>query len=145
VLLLDVNVVVAAHRADHPHHGLVRPWFDQIVSHRHDFGVPLSVWGFFLRLVTHRRIWSVPTPRVEAFEFIESTRAQHAYVASEPGPRHLRLLRELCEEGDAGGDLLPDAVLAAVAAEHGATIATLDHDFARFSSVPHLRPGSPAS
>jgi predicted nucleic acid-binding protein len=41
---------------------------------------------------------------------------------------------------DASGDLVPDAVLGAVAVEHGAGVATLDRDFARFSSVSHRRP-----
>ncbi|MGH4007614.1 MAG: type II toxin-antitoxin system VapC family toxin [Pseudonocardiaceae bacterium] len=37
-------------------------------------------------------------------------------------------------------DLVPDAMIAAVATEHGCTIATLDRDFARFPSVPHQPP-----
>jgi toxin-antitoxin system PIN domain toxin len=142
VLLLDVNVVVAAYRADHPRHDPVRSWFDGVVVQGLDFGVPVTVWWSFLRLVTHRRIWSVPTPRNEAFEFIEATRAQRSHVAIEPGPRHLTLLRELGDEANATDDLIPDAVLAALAAEHGATVATLDRDFARFSSVPQVRPGA---
>jgi uncharacterized protein len=32
VFLLDVNVVLAAHRDDHPHHFLVRRWFDALLS-----------------------------------------------------------------------------------------------------------------
>src|SRR5450755_1011503 len=46
---------------------------------------------------------------------------------------------------DATGDLLPDAVIAAVAAEHSAEIVTLDRDFARFPSVPHRRPAGSRS
>jgi len=37
---------------------------------------------------------------------------------------------------------LADAVLGAIAVEHGATVATLDRDFARFLSVDHVRPGA---
>jgi predicted nucleic acid-binding protein len=50
------------------------------------------------------------------------------------------LLREQCGEADASGDLIPDAVLAAMAAEQHCDIVTLDRDFARFSSVRHVRP-----
>jgi predicted nucleic acid-binding protein len=28
--LLDVNIVLAAHRDDHPHYPSVRPWFDDL-------------------------------------------------------------------------------------------------------------------
>jgi toxin-antitoxin system PIN domain toxin len=141
VLLLDVNVVLAAHRADHSEHATVRPWFDQLLAGDEAFGVPALVWASFLRLTTNRRIFSVPTPLGEAFAFVEATCAQPRHLLVGPGPRHLALLRRLCEEAGATGDLVPDAVLAAVAVENGCIVATLDRDFARFSSVSHLRPG----
>ena len=135
--LLDVNVVVAAHRDDHPHHPVVRRWLDDVVAEDEPFTVPVVVWSSFLRLVTNRRVFKLPTPLAEAFSFIELTRAQPAYLFTSPGPRHLSLLRGQCEEADAQGDLVPDAVLAALAVEHACTVATLDRDFARFTSVPH--------
>jgi toxin-antitoxin system PIN domain toxin len=140
VLLLDVNVVLAAHRADHPHHPPVRSWFDAMLSGEERFTVPAFVWGSFLRLATNRRIFEVPTPRPEAFAFVEATCAQPLHLPVGPGPRHLTLLRELCDEADALGDLIADAAIAAVAAEHGCEIVTLDRDFARFDSVRHRRP-----
>lgn len=139
--MLDVNVVLAVHRADHPHHGVVRPWFDDLVAGDYDFGVPDLVWTSFLRLVTNRRIFGVPTPLVDAFAFIDAVAGQPRHLPIAPGPRHLALVRRLCEEADATGDLVPDAVLGAVAVEQGATVATLDRDFSRFASVRHLRPG----
>ena len=51
-------------------------------------------------------------------------------------------LRRLCEEPEAAGDLVPDAVIGAVAVEHGCEVVTLDRDFARFGSVRHRRPGA---
>ena len=104
------------------------------------FTVPDTVWATFLRLVTNRRIFQVPTPRAEAFAFIDAVRAQAGHLTVAPGPRHLVLLRHLCDEADASGDLIPDAVLAALAAEHSCDIETLDRDFARFGSVRHARP-----
>lgn len=141
-VLLDVNVLLAAHRADHDHHALVRPWFDRTVADVTGFGVPSTVWASFLRLSTHRRIFPVPTPRAEAFGFLEATRAQPRHQRLEPGPRHVDLLCQLCEDADATGDLLPDAVLGALAVEHGCVVATLDRDFARFTSVRHVRPSN---
>lgn len=82
----------------------------------------------------------MPTPRHDAFAFIDALRAQTLHLPIRPGPRYLALLAELCEEADANGDLIPDAVIAAAAAEHACTIITLDRDFARFRSVPHRNP-----
>jgi toxin-antitoxin system PIN domain toxin len=141
VLLLDVNVVLAAHRDDHPHHRQVRPWLDALLGSGDDFGVPTAVWASFLRLATNRRIFVEPTPLEAAFGFVEAMVAQPGHLAIEPGVRHLALVRRLCDEGEAVGDLLPDAVLGAIALEHGATVATLDRDFARFPSVAVRRPG----
>lgn len=141
MLLLDVNVVLAAQRADHPQYEQVRPWFDGVLAGDEAFAVPLLVWASYLRLTTNRRIFPVPTPLHDAFAFLEATTAQPHHLVVGPGPRHLALLRRVCEEADATGDLLPDAVLASVALEHGCTVATLDRDFARFPSVQHVRPG----
>jgi uncharacterized protein len=140
VLLLDVNVVLAAQRADHPDHSSVREWFDAMLVGQERFAVPASVWASFLRLTTNRRIFEVPTPRPDAFAFIDATVAQPLYLQIGPGPRHLDLLRVLCDEADAIGDLIADAAIAAMAAEHGGKVVTLDTDFARFESVPHRRP-----
>lgn len=107
------------------------------------FGVPSTVWASFLRLATNRRIFSVPTPLPGAFTFVEATCAQSLYLRLEPGARHLHLLRVICEQAEAKGDLVPDAVLGALALEHGCTVATLDRGFARFSSVRHVRPERP--
>jgi len=139
LLLLDVNVVLAAHRGDHPLHANVRPWFDRLLSGEEPFTVPATGWASFLRLATNRRIFEVPTPRADAFAFVESTAAQPHHLLVGPGPRHLALLRKLCDEADATGDLVPDAVIAAIAAEHGCEIVTLDRNFARFTSVRHQR------
>ncbi|MDQ3028580.1 MAG: type II toxin-antitoxin system VapC family toxin [Actinomycetota bacterium] len=141
MLLLDVNVVLAAHRDDHPHHAAVRPWFDEVLAGEDPFAVPVVVWASFLRLATNRRIFEVPTPLADAFNFVEATCRQPHHLVIGPGARHLPVLRRLCEEADALGDLVPDAVIAAVALEHGCQVATLDRDFARFSSIRHLRPG----
>jgi toxin-antitoxin system PIN domain toxin len=140
VLVIDVNIVLAAHRGDHPDHRWVRRWFDEVVTGDDQFGVPDLVWGSFLRLTTNRRVFDVPTPLGAAFDFIEATRAQRQHQPVGPGPRHLEILRRLCEEADASGDLIPDAILGAVATENGATVASLDRDFARFPSIRHIRP-----
>lgn len=141
MLLLDVNVVLAAHRGDHPQHTVLRRWFDELIDGTEPFCVPLVVWASFLRLATNRRTFAVPTPLGEAFGFLDAVCAQPHHLLLGPGPRHLVLLRRLCEEAAAAGDLVPDAVIAAVALEHGCEVATLDHDFARFSSIDHVVPG----
>jgi len=141
VILLDVNIVLAAHRGDHPHHELVWPWLDRLVDGVEDFTVPDTVWASFVRLATNRRIFAIPSGVDDAFAFLRAVRDQPNHIAVSPGERHLAIFEELCREGDATGDLTADAYIAALALEHGCEVATLDRDFARFSRVRTRRPG----
>lgn len=142
MIVLDVSVVLAAHRQDHPHHATVRPWFDVLIRGDDRFSVPDMVWASFVRIATNRRIFPVPTPLQEAFDFLRSVRGQPHHLTTVPGPRHLDVFERLCNEGDATGDLAADAYLGALAVDQGAEIISLDRDFAR---LPGLRWRLPAS
>jgi len=140
VLLLDVNVVVAAYRADLPQHDGVARWLDELIAHGEPFSVPMTVCASFIRLVTNRRIFDPPSTLGEAFAFVDTICAHPHHRLLGPGRRHLALLRRVCVEADASGDLVSHAVLAAIALEHGCTVASLDRDFARFTSIDHVMP-----
>lgn len=138
--LLDVNVVLGAHRDDHPQFEPARRWLDGLLLSRESFSVPDLVAGSFVRLATNRRIFLVPTPADEAFAYLRTLRDQPAHLVLAPGPDHLDLFERLCRNSDATGDLAPDAQLAAIAVEHGAEIVSFDRDFARFADVRWSRP-----
>lgn len=140
MLLLDVNVVIASHRADHPQHELTIGWLDAIVAARETFAIPNGVWASFLRLVTSGRAFPEPSPLNDAFAHIDAFRAHPSHRSLEPGPLHMSSLRRVCEDADARGDLVADAVLAAIALEHGCAIASFDRDFTRFAAVRHVVP-----
>jgi predicted nucleic acid-binding protein len=57
-------------------------------------------------------------------------------VTVEPTAQHLRILKDFLLPLGTGGNLIPDAHLAALAIEHGAELCSSDNDFARF---PRLR------
>jgi toxin-antitoxin system PIN domain toxin len=143
VILLDVNVVVAAQRDDHPQHGTVRPWLDALVDAGEPFGAPATVWASAVRLTTNRRIFVGPATPEEAFAFIQAVQSQRSYQSIEPGPRHLGVFRAVCIGSNATADLVPDAFLAAVALENAATVASFDRDFARFDGLDWIIPASP--
>jgi toxin-antitoxin system PIN domain toxin len=140
VRLLDVNVVLAAHREDHPHFEPARAWLEDTLVARSSFSVTDAVAGSFLRLATNSRIFSAPTPVVEAFAYLRALRGQPAHVLLGPGPAHLELLETICRDADVTGDLVPDAQLAAVAIEHACELVSFDRDFARFADLRWVRP-----
>ena len=57
-----------------------------------------------------------------------------------PGEMHWPILRNLLTVSGAAGNLTSDAHLAALALEHGATVASGDSDFGRFAGVTHVNP-----
>ncbi len=140
MILLDVNVLLAAHRDDHPQHALVRPWFDEMRRGEEPFTVIDVTWASFIRLATNRRIFTVPTPLDDAFGFLRSVRGQPQHVAVVPGERHLEIFERLCRSADATGDLAADAYIAAIAMEQDFEVITLDRDFARFTELRWRRP-----
>ena len=83
--------------------------------------------------------------RVSAFHLrgrdgISSWLALPAAGILEPGERHWDILRSLVRDGQASGPPVMDAVLAAIALEHGATLCTTDRDFSRFSRLKWANP-----
>ncbi len=71
---------------------------------------------------------------------ISSWLAEPAAGILEPGERHWDILRGLVRDGQAAGPLVMDAVLAAIALEHGATVCTTDRDLSRFSGLKWTNP-----
>jgi uncharacterized protein len=140
VILPDVNVLVLAHRRDHDEHDQVRSWLEEEVNSDRPFALAdLAVSGF-LRVVTNPRIYERPSKLATALEFVDGLVEQPTCVAVSAGPNHWPILRRVLVAADARGNLLPDAHLAAIAIEHGATIATRDRGFARFGHLRWLDP-----
>lgn len=139
--LPDVNVMLAAHREDHAHHDIARPWLEALSNATETFVVPDSVWASLVRLATSRRVHPDPSTLDEVFAFIHAVRAQANHVAVPPGRSRLELFERTCREGDAIGDLVPDAQLAALTIELGAELVSFDRDFARFPGLRWTVPG----
>jgi len=62
-------------------------------------------------------------------------------VHAEPGRGFATAFADAMRSGSAPGNLANDAFLAALAAEHGAAVAILDRDFARFPELEIVVPG----
>jgi toxin-antitoxin system PIN domain toxin len=138
--LLDVNVILAAHRDDHPDFQISRAWLDRTLAAGVSFAVVDLVAGAFLRTATNRRIFRVPTPVENAFAYLRALRSRPSHVLLAPGAQHLAILERLCDSADAAGDLIADAQLAAIAVEHAADLVSFDRDFARFGDLSWERP-----
>lgn len=140
MVLLDVNVLVYAHREDAQRHGEYRAWLEETIASDSAYGVADVVLSGFVRVVTHRAVFEVPTPLGKALAFANQVRDQANCVRVAPRSRHWEIFTRLCREAGATGNLVPDCYLAALAIESGCEWITTDHDFARFDGLRFRHP-----
>lgn len=140
---VDVNVLVYAHRPESPGHGEMRTWLDDARRGATPLGVAEIVASGFLRIVTHPKIFKEPTPLPVALDFVAALHDAPAVKVVTPGPRQWAIFEDLCRRTTATGNTIPDAFLAAMAIELGATWVTADRAFARFPGLRWEHPLDP--
>lgn len=142
MIVLDVNVLVAAFRQDHPHHSVARPWLIAALEADQPIVVPDSVWVGFVRVVTHPTVFAQPSPIEETSEFIDAVCRAPAFAIVTPPTDAPARLAELCRDSQATGNLVPDAWIAVIALALGAAVATFDRDFRRFDGLRIVTPST---
>jgi len=135
MVLLDVNVLVYAHREDSPHHSQYLLWLETLVNSEQAYGIADLVLSGFLRIVTHPKVFTSPSTMEQAITFAQELRGQPNCTVISPGPRHWEIFVNLCRTSDIKGNLVPDAYLAALAIESGSEWVTADRDYHRFSTL----------
>jgi len=108
MLLIDVNVLVYAFREDAPDHLAYHRWLTDAVSSGEPFGLVDIVLSGFLRITTHPKVFTPPSPLDSALGFVESLRAQPNCLVVAPGPRHWEIFTELCRVTRAQGNFVPE-------------------------------------
>lgn len=137
---VDINVLVYAHRVESPHHAEYRSWLEEACDGDEPLGLPDLTLSGFIRIVTHRKIYREPTTLGDALAFIAELRAGDACLTIASGDRHWSLFEGLCRRIEATGNDIPDAFLAAIAIESGATLITADRGFGRFPGLRWRHP-----
>ncbi len=135
MVLLDVNVLVYAHRQDSPHHRQYLRWLENLVNADHPYGLADLALSGFLRVVTHPKVFNPPSSIDKALAFIQELREQPNCTVINPGPRHWDIFCRLCTIAGIRGNLVPDTFLAALAIESGSEWITADRDYHRFPGL----------
>lgn len=133
--LPDVNVLVNALRPDAPDHGRCLAWLNHAANDVRPFALTSVVLAGTIRVLTHPRVFSPPSPTGVVLGELERLRRRPNCLPVEPGARHWAIFTGLCADADVRGNLVPDAWLAAIAIEHGCRLITGDRDFARFDAL----------
>ncbi|TAM85594.1 MAG: PIN domain-containing protein, partial [Jatrophihabitans sp.] len=94
----------------------------------------------FLRLATRSSIFPHPLTLEEATSQVQDWITAPGTAMIEPLPDHARVLTAMLRQADAGGNLVNDAHLAALALSHRADLVSYDSDFERFRELRRFRP-----
>lgn len=138
--LLDVNLLLYASNEQAQFHDEARAWFDETMSGGEIVALPWAVLTAFVRLTTNPRVLLEPLSAQVAVGIVRSWRDHPTVTVPEPTDRHLDVLEHLLDATGVGGNLVADAHIAALAIEHGATLCSVDRDFARFPGLNWTNP-----
>lgn len=141
MLFLDVNIVLSALRFETTARDAeVLDWLELQLSGHRPVAVSEQVLSSVVRIATHPRVYQTPSRPEDAIAFVDALLAAPAARVVRPGSRHWSIFRELVITQRLRGNDVPDAYLASLAIEQGATFVTRDRGFRRFADLEVLDP-----
>lgn len=139
MIMPDVNLLVYAHDDTSSFHRASTFWLEEALSTEQVFFSWHTICGF-LRIVTNNKIYKNPLTLSQAIEIVNSwLELENTHLVSLEKKNWPMFSRTLIDS-QATGNLVMDAHLAAMAASCGATLASTDRDFTRFSGLQFSDP-----
>jgi uncharacterized protein len=140
VILPDLNLLLYAYNPLAPQHAKARSWWEGVLNGTELIGIPHEISFGFVRIATNPKLGAATVSLAQARSVVESWHSvPHARVLV-PGARHFDRVMTLMGQAMASGALLSDAILAAYAIEHRATLCSNDADFSRFTGLNWVNP-----
>lgn len=140
MILVDANLLLYAEDTSSPQHQRARSCWDGQLSGVSAVCLCWPVLTAFVRIATNRRVFERPLTVAQAAERVQLWLDQTCTRVIPPTQGHWEVLRGLLERGQATGNLVTDAHLAALAIEHGCELCSSDSDFARFPGLRWRNP-----
>ena len=139
-MIVDANVLLYARNAADPAHEEAKGWLEVALNGDTRVGLPWQSLSAFLRIATNPRAFPDPLTPQEAWRQVEEwLDAPRAWIPA-PTRDYRRVLGALLGRHQVRGPLVTDALLAALAIDHGVALVSTDADFARFSGLRWLDP-----
>ncbi|MGH9116746.1 MAG: TA system VapC family ribonuclease toxin [Acidimicrobiales bacterium] len=139
-MLLDANILLYAVDRRSAHHERAAEWLEAALNGGRLVGLPWQTIGAFVRIITHPRVSTTPLDAATAWGHVQSwLDADPTWIPSAT-ERTAGVFAELTATHAITADLVPDAMLCALALEHGLAVVTADTDFARFPEIRWTNP-----
>jgi len=136
----DTNLLVYAYNQASPFHSKAKAYWEDSLNRIDSIGIPVICVHGFIRVMTGSALGTGRASLEEALQIVDEWQSYPNVQILNPGSDHWRILRTVSNRINATGTLFTDAVIAAIAIEHGAVIHTNDSDFARFPGLRWLNP-----
>jgi toxin-antitoxin system PIN domain toxin len=140
VILVDANLLLYAEDSSSEHHEAARTWWDAQLSGLDPVGLCWPVLNAFIRIGTNPRLHQRPLTLKEATERVQSWFDQPCVRLIQPTDQHWTIFQQMLRAGNAVGNLVSDAHLAALAVEHSCVLHSTDADFSRFRGLKWKNP-----
>lgn len=140
MILVDANILLYAEDSLSSFHQKAREWWDGQLSGTGPVCLCWTVLSAFIRIGTNPRVFESPLSLEQSLDRIQSWIDQPCTRIIRPTERHWTIFQQVLKDGQAVANLVTDAHIAALALEHGCTVASTDADFARFSKLKWINP-----
>ena len=140
MMLMDVNVLVYAHREDTKEHQAYHDWLESVINSNVAYAYSDLVLSGFMRVVTHPKIFERPSSSETAIDFAQQIRMGGHAICLAPGRNHWELFLQCVQQISAQGNDIPDTYHAALAMEWDCTWVTTDKGFGCFKGLRTLHP-----
>lgn len=136
MIVPDTNLLLYAVDATSPFHDAARRWWSDCLNGAVPVGLCHPVVFAFVRIGTNSRAFQQPLSLTQAARVVQSWHERQITRMLYPSAQHThQVLELLAAAGSAGGNLVTDAQIAALAIEQQAEVHTADHDFRRFPGL----------
>ena len=139
-MLVDANLLLYAVDRSTALHRPASGWLTDVLNGRRRVGLPWQSIGAFLRIITHPRVTTNPLTGPEAWRFVAAWLDADPTWVPAATERTAAVYGEHAGSQQVTGNLVPDAMLAPLALEHGLTVLSADTDFGRFPGVAWENP-----
>lgn len=140
MILVDANLLLYAEDSLSEHHEAACTWWDAQLSRPDRVGLCWPVLNAYIRIGTNPRLHQRPLTLKEATERVQSWFNQSCVRLVQPTDQHWMLFQQMLRSGNAVGNLVSDAHLAALAVEHNCVLYSTDADFSRFRGLKWRNP-----
>lgn len=144
MIAIDTNILIYSHRPDSEFFLSAGQAVRRLAEGPDDWAIPWPCVHEFLGIVTHPRIFKLPTPTEVAIAQVESWMESPTLRLLGEAPTYWRNFAEILIDGKISGPKVHDARIAAICKTHGVReLWSADRDFSRMRGVKVTNPMLP--